>query len=60
MIASVDFLMSMPEAAIEQVDINKDVGMYSVFSIRNIKEHSTALSIVSRLKLVINSCLQGV
>lgn len=52
--------MSMPEAAIEQVDINKDVGMYSVFSIRNIKEHSTALSIVSCLKLVINSCLQGV
>lgn len=32
--------MSMPEAAIEQADINKDVGMYSVSEIlKSIVQH---------------------
>lgn len=49
MLISVDSLMFISGAAREQANINEDA-----FSARNIKEHSTALSIVADIKLVIN------
>lgn len=55
MLISVDFLISISGAEREQANINEDA-----FSARNIKEYSTALSIVAGIKLVINSYLQEV
>lgn len=57
MFTSLNFLMSIPGAAIEEANINEDGRVYSIIKI--VKEHSTALSIVSRINVVIKFTFAG-